>query len=108
MGPDLKEGDQMLVSTLNFNNLKGQKKMKDSFVGPFTIIIIIGENAVEVRLTEKFFTKNPVFPVSLVKGYFQTGEYKFPCRKKDNHSTRHSGSGRLPCPCEDNHQGQED
>ncbi|MBW0472632.1 hypothetical protein O181_012347 [Austropuccinia psidii MF-1] len=28
----------LLVSTLNFNNLKGPKKMRDSFVGPFTII----------------------------------------------------------------------
>ncbi|MBW0578698.1 hypothetical protein O181_118413, partial [Austropuccinia psidii MF-1] len=30
--PDLKEGDQVLVSTLSFNNLKGPKKMRDSFV----------------------------------------------------------------------------
>ncbi|MBW0462753.1 hypothetical protein O181_002468 [Austropuccinia psidii MF-1] len=39
------------------------------------------ENAVEVRLTEEFSRKQPVFPVSLVKPYFQTGEYKFPSRK---------------------------
>ncbi|MBW0588541.1 hypothetical protein O181_128256, partial [Austropuccinia psidii MF-1] len=38
MEPDFKEGDQVLVSTLNFNNLKGHNKMRDSFVGPFTII----------------------------------------------------------------------
>ncbi|MBW0585685.1 hypothetical protein O181_125400, partial [Austropuccinia psidii MF-1] len=38
MKPDFKEGDQVLVSTINFNNLKGPKKMRDSFVGPFTII----------------------------------------------------------------------
>ncbi|MBW0507599.1 hypothetical protein O181_047314 [Austropuccinia psidii MF-1] len=29
MEPDFKEGDQVLVSTLNFNNLKGPKKMRD-------------------------------------------------------------------------------
>ncbi|MBW0472243.1 hypothetical protein O181_011958 [Austropuccinia psidii MF-1] len=34
MEPDSKEGDQVLVSTLNFNNLKGQKKIRDLFVGP--------------------------------------------------------------------------
>ncbi|MBW0466657.1 hypothetical protein O181_006372 [Austropuccinia psidii MF-1] len=34
MEPDFKEGDQVLVSTLNFNNLKGPKKMRDSFLGP--------------------------------------------------------------------------
>ncbi|MBW0549210.1 hypothetical protein O181_088925 [Austropuccinia psidii MF-1] len=31
MEPEFKEGDQVLVSTLNFNNLKGQKKIRDSF-----------------------------------------------------------------------------
>ncbi|MBW0463058.1 hypothetical protein O181_002773 [Austropuccinia psidii MF-1] len=43
MEPDFKEADQVLVSTLKFNNLKGQKKMRDSFVGPFTIIKLIGK-----------------------------------------------------------------
>ncbi|MBW0473994.1 hypothetical protein O181_013709 [Austropuccinia psidii MF-1] len=57
--------------------------MRDSFVGPFTIIKLIGEIAVEVRLTEEFSRKNPVFPVSLVNPYFQTEEDKFPSRKKN-------------------------
>ncbi|MBW0525879.1 hypothetical protein O181_065594 [Austropuccinia psidii MF-1] len=82
MKPDFKEGSQMLVSILNFNNLKGPKKMRDSFVGPFTIIKLIGKNTVEVRLTEEFSMKHPGFPLSLVKPYFQTGEDKFPSRKK--------------------------
>ncbi|MBW0462966.1 hypothetical protein O181_002681 [Austropuccinia psidii MF-1] len=34
MEPDFKEGDQVLVYTLNFNNLKEPKKMRDSFLGP--------------------------------------------------------------------------
>ncbi|MBW0482627.1 hypothetical protein O181_022342 [Austropuccinia psidii MF-1] len=59
MEPDFKEGDQVLVSTLNFNNLKGPNKMRGSFVGPFTIIKLIGKNAVE-----------------------KEGD-KFPCRKKN-------------------------
>ncbi|MBW0483064.1 hypothetical protein O181_022779 [Austropuccinia psidii MF-1] len=62
MEPDFKEGDQVLVSTLNFNNLKGPKKMRDSFGGPFTIIKLIGKNAVEVKFTEEFSRKHPVFP----------------------------------------------
>ncbi|MBW0508215.1 hypothetical protein O181_047930 [Austropuccinia psidii MF-1] len=41
------------------------------------------ENAVEVKLTEEFSRKQPVFPVSLVKPYFQTEEGKFPSRKKN-------------------------
>ncbi|MBW0465086.1 hypothetical protein O181_004801 [Austropuccinia psidii MF-1] len=67
MEPDLKEGGQVLVSTLNFKNLKAPKKMRDSFLGPFTIIKLIGKNAVEVKLTEEFSRKHLVFPVSLVK-----------------------------------------
>ncbi|MBW0576597.1 hypothetical protein O181_116312 [Austropuccinia psidii MF-1] len=31
MEPDFKEGDQVLVSTVNFHNSKGPKKMRDSF-----------------------------------------------------------------------------
>ncbi|MBW0486028.1 hypothetical protein O181_025743 [Austropuccinia psidii MF-1] len=62
MEPDFKEGDQVLVSTLNFNNLKGPKKMRDLFVGPYTIIKLIGKNAVEVKLTEELSRKHPVFP----------------------------------------------
>ncbi|MBW0584422.1 hypothetical protein O181_124137 [Austropuccinia psidii MF-1] len=83
MEPDFKERDQVLVSTLNFNNLKVPKKMRDSFVGPFIIIKLIGKNAVEVKLTEEFSRKHPVFPVSLVKPYFQTEENKFPSRRKN-------------------------
>ncbi|MBW0491406.1 hypothetical protein O181_031121 [Austropuccinia psidii MF-1] len=81
--PDFKEGGQVLVSTLNFNNPKGPKKMEDSFVGPFTIIKLIGKNAVEVKFTDKFSRKHPVFPVILVKPYFQKEDDKFPSRKKN-------------------------
>ncbi|MBW0498155.1 hypothetical protein O181_037870 [Austropuccinia psidii MF-1] len=83
MEPDLKDGDQVLVSTLNFNNPKGPKKRRDSFVGPFTIVNLIGKNSVEVKLTEEFSRKHPVLPVSLVKPYFQKEEDKFPSRKKN-------------------------
>ncbi|MBW0516405.1 hypothetical protein O181_056120 [Austropuccinia psidii MF-1] len=58
--PDFKEGDQVSLH----------------------IIKLIGNNAVEVKLTEEFCRKHPVFPVSLVKPYFQIEEDKFPSRKK--------------------------
>ncbi|MBW0567333.1 hypothetical protein O181_107048 [Austropuccinia psidii MF-1] len=83
METDLKEGEKVLVSTFNFNNLKRPKKMRESFVGPFTIIKLVRENAVEFKLTEESSRKHPVFPVSLVKPYFQTEEDKFPSRKKN-------------------------
>ncbi|MBW0556224.1 hypothetical protein O181_095939 [Austropuccinia psidii MF-1] len=57
--------------------------MRDSFVGPFTIIKLIGRNAVDVKRTEQFSRKDPVFPVSLVKPYFQTEKAKFPSRKRN-------------------------
>ncbi|MBW0551272.1 hypothetical protein O181_090987 [Austropuccinia psidii MF-1] len=83
MEPYIKEGDQVLVSTLTFNNLKGPKKMRDTFVGPLTIIKLIGKNVVEVRLTEELARKHPVFPVSLIKPYFQTEEDRFLYKKKN-------------------------
>ncbi|MBW0478388.1 hypothetical protein O181_018103 [Austropuccinia psidii MF-1] len=60
MEPDFKEGDQVVVSTLNYNNPKGPKKMRDTFLGPFTIIKLI------CKITVKAIT----------------GENKFPSRKK--------------------------
>ncbi|MBW0478680.1 hypothetical protein O181_018395 [Austropuccinia psidii MF-1] len=42
------------------------------------------ENAVEVRLTEECSRKHPVFPVSLIKPYYQTVEDKFPSRNKSH------------------------
>ncbi|MBW0516207.1 hypothetical protein O181_055922 [Austropuccinia psidii MF-1] len=57
--------------------------MRHSFVGPFNIMNYLGKNSVEVKLIEEFSRKHPVFPVSLVKPYYQTEEGKFPCRKKN-------------------------
>ncbi|MBW0583876.1 hypothetical protein O181_123591 [Austropuccinia psidii MF-1] len=36
--PDFKVGDLALVSPLNFNNIKGPKRLKDSYLGPFVIV----------------------------------------------------------------------
>ncbi|MBW0558088.1 hypothetical protein O181_097803 [Austropuccinia psidii MF-1] len=47
------------------------------------IIRIFWKHAVEVKLTEEFSSKQPVFPVSLFKPYFQAEEDKFPSRKKN-------------------------
>ncbi|MBW0480275.1 hypothetical protein O181_019990 [Austropuccinia psidii MF-1] len=51
--PDFKVGDLVLVSTTNFNNIKGCEKLRHSFAGPFVIKAIHGENAVEVELSEE-------------------------------------------------------
>ncbi|MBW0579814.1 hypothetical protein O181_119529 [Austropuccinia psidii MF-1] len=70
------------VSTTNFNNIKGCKKLKDSFAGPFVIKALHGENAVEVELSEELSNKHPTFPVSLVKPYKSSDAEKFPLRNK--------------------------
>ncbi|MBW0469754.1 hypothetical protein O181_009469 [Austropuccinia psidii MF-1] len=78
-----KEGDKFQVSTLSFNNLKVPRNLRELFVGLFTIIRLIGQNEVEVKLTEKFSSKHPVFPMSLVKPCQKTGEDKLPSRNKN-------------------------
>ncbi|MBW0508020.1 hypothetical protein O181_047735 [Austropuccinia psidii MF-1] len=67
MEPDFKERDQVLVSTLNFDNLKGTKKMRESFVGPFTIIKLIGKTAVETEEDKFPFRKKNPTPPEIVK-----------------------------------------
>ncbi|MBW0512801.1 hypothetical protein O181_052516 [Austropuccinia psidii MF-1] len=49
--PDFKVGELVLVSTLNFTNIKSQKKLKDSYLGPFFIVALHGTNAVQVELS---------------------------------------------------------
>ncbi|KAI7947435.1 hypothetical protein MJO28_009343 [Puccinia striiformis f. sp. tritici] len=79
--PEFKVGDQVLISTVNFNNLSGPKKMRDSFAGPFVVKALHGKNAVEVILTGEFGRKHPTFPVSLVKHYNDPNAEKFPLRQ---------------------------
>ncbi|MBW0535241.1 hypothetical protein O181_074956 [Austropuccinia psidii MF-1] len=80
--PDFKVGDLSLVSTTNFNNIKGCKNLKDSFAGPFVIKALHGENAVEVELSEELSNKHPTVPVSLIKPYKSSDTEKFPLRNK--------------------------
>ncbi|MBW0540429.1 hypothetical protein O181_080144 [Austropuccinia psidii MF-1] len=44
--PEFNVGDLILVSTSNFNNNTGTKKLKYSFAGPFILKSLHGENAV--------------------------------------------------------------
>ncbi|MBW0525799.1 hypothetical protein O181_065514 [Austropuccinia psidii MF-1] len=67
--PDLKIGGLVLVSTLNSNNRRGPKKLKDSSAGPFMRKTLHGPNAVQLELTGELTNKHPTFPVSLIKPY---------------------------------------
>ncbi|MBW0587636.1 hypothetical protein O181_127351 [Austropuccinia psidii MF-1] len=80
--PDFKVGDLVLVSTTNFNKIKGCKKLKDSFAGHFVIKALHGENAVEVELSEELSNKNTTFPVTLINPYKSSDAEKFPLRNE--------------------------
>ncbi|MBW0472639.1 hypothetical protein O181_012354 [Austropuccinia psidii MF-1] len=78
--PDFKVGDLVLVSTLNFNNIKGPKKLEYSYVGPFVIVSFHETNAVQVELSGELENKHPTFPVSLIKPYHPSDKELFPLR----------------------------
>ncbi|MBW0535912.1 hypothetical protein O181_075627 [Austropuccinia psidii MF-1] len=80
--PYFKIGDLVLVSTVNFNNIKGPKKLKDSFAGPFMIKALHGPNAVKLELTGELMKKHPTNPVSLIKPYRFSDKELFPLRNK--------------------------
>ncbi|MBW0571956.1 hypothetical protein O181_111671 [Austropuccinia psidii MF-1] len=67
--PQFKVGDLIIVSNLNFNNIKSSKKLKDSFLEPFIIKALHGTNAVQAELSGELENKHPNFPVVLVKHY---------------------------------------
>ncbi|MBW0578783.1 hypothetical protein O181_118498 [Austropuccinia psidii MF-1] len=80
--PEFKVGDLILVSTLNFNDIKGSKKLKDFFAGPFIIQALHGKNAVQVELSGELENKHPTFPVILVKHYTSSDKELFPLRNE--------------------------
>ncbi|MBW0534135.1 hypothetical protein O181_073850 [Austropuccinia psidii MF-1] len=67
--PYFKIEDLVLVSTIHFNNIRGPKKLKDSFAGPFMIKALQGPNAVQLELTGELMKKHPAFPVNLIRPY---------------------------------------
>ncbi|MBW0553412.1 hypothetical protein O181_093127 [Austropuccinia psidii MF-1] len=80
--PEFKVGDLILVSTLNFNNIKGPKKLKYSFAGTFIINTLHGKNAIQVELSGELKKKHPTFPVSLVKHYTSSAKELFTVRNE--------------------------
>ncbi|MBW0511578.1 hypothetical protein O181_051293 [Austropuccinia psidii MF-1] len=78
--PDFKVGDLVQVSTLNSNNIKGPKKLKDSYVGTVVIFSLHGTNSVQVELSGELENKHPTFPVCLLKPYQPADKELFPLR----------------------------
>ncbi|MBW0534527.1 hypothetical protein O181_074242 [Austropuccinia psidii MF-1] len=80
--PDFKIGDLVLVSNLNFNNIKGPKKFKDSFARPFMIKALHGPDVVQLKLIGELMDKHPTFPVSLINPYSSIDKKLSPLRNK--------------------------
>ncbi|MBW0499270.1 hypothetical protein O181_038985 [Austropuccinia psidii MF-1] len=79
---NFKVGDLVLVSTLNFNYIKGPKKLKDSSAGPFMIKALHGPNPVQLELTGELIIKQSNFPVRVIKPYSSSNKELFPLRNK--------------------------
>ncbi|MBW0558042.1 hypothetical protein O181_097757 [Austropuccinia psidii MF-1] len=78
--PELKVGDLVLVSTLNFDNIKGPKKLKDFYVVSFVIVASHGTNAVQGEFSGELEKKHPTLPVSLIQPYQLADKELFPLR----------------------------
>ncbi|MBW0495778.1 hypothetical protein O181_035493 [Austropuccinia psidii MF-1] len=80
--PNFKLGYLFIVSTLNFDNIKGPKKLKDSFSGPFMIKALHEPNSVQVELTGELMKKQPDCSVSLIQPYSSSEKEFFLLRNK--------------------------
>ncbi|MBW0583191.1 hypothetical protein O181_122906 [Austropuccinia psidii MF-1] len=80
--PEFEVGDLILASALNLNNIKGPKKLKASFAGPFIIEALHGKNEVQVEISGELENKHPTFPVSLVKHYTSSDKELYPLRNE--------------------------
>lgn len=67
--PSFKSGDLVLISTVNFTNLEGPRKLRRPFIGPFVVRRLHGKKAIEVIPTGGLERKFHTFPVSLIKRY---------------------------------------
>ncbi|MBW0524961.1 hypothetical protein O181_064676 [Austropuccinia psidii MF-1] len=79
---NFKLGDLVIVSTLNFNNVKGPKKFKYSFAGKFMIKALHAPKSVQLELTGALINKHLAFPVILIKTYSSNEKELFPLRDK--------------------------
>ncbi|MBW0572921.1 hypothetical protein O181_112636 [Austropuccinia psidii MF-1] len=72
--PEIKVGDLILVSTLQFNDIKGPKKLRGYLEGKFIMKALHGTNAVKLEISGELENKHSAFPVSLLNNL--TSSYK--------------------------------
>ncbi|MBW0565465.1 hypothetical protein O181_105180 [Austropuccinia psidii MF-1] len=94
--PELKVGDLALVSTLNFNTVKGPNRLKYSFEGPFMLNALHGPNAVQLELTGELMYKHPAIHVSLIKTYSSSEKELFSLRNPSSRRRRRKENCKSP------------
>ncbi|MBW0556351.1 hypothetical protein O181_096066 [Austropuccinia psidii MF-1] len=79
---EFKVEDLILVATLSFDNIKGLKEWKNSFLGKFIGKSLHGSNEVELELSGELGNKHLAFPVSLLKHQTSSDKGLFPLRNE--------------------------
>ena len=64
-----KVGDAVLLSTKNVQLNLPCKKLSPTYVGPFTIQSLLGDNAVYLNLTDRFRLLNPRVNITYLRSY---------------------------------------
>ncbi|MBW0581817.1 hypothetical protein O181_121532, partial [Austropuccinia psidii MF-1] len=80
--PDFKVGDLVLLSTTNFNSIRGCKNLKDSLSGPFVSKALHGKNSFELEISKELSNQHSTCPLSLIISYKSSDSEKFPLRNK--------------------------
>ncbi|MBW0520150.1 hypothetical protein O181_059865 [Austropuccinia psidii MF-1] len=71
---------KLILDEVKHHAKQSQKKLKDSYVGPFGIVALHGTNEIQVELSGELENKHPTFPVSLIKPYQPADKELFPLR----------------------------
>ncbi|MBW0544238.1 hypothetical protein O181_083953 [Austropuccinia psidii MF-1] len=80
--PVFKVVDLFSLSTLNFDKIKGPKKLKNFFAGTFMIRALYFHNSVKLELRCELMSKHPSSPVSLIEPYSSSDKELFSLRNK--------------------------
>ena len=75
----LKVGDQVLLSTEGLQLRSGMHKLTARYIGPFTVIGNVGDNAITLELPPLLGALHPTFNISRLKVY-RDGRSLFPTR----------------------------
>lgn len=62
-------GEKVMLSAKNIRMRRPSKKLADRYVGPFTILEVVGKNAYKLDLPKSYGRIHPTFHVSLLEKY---------------------------------------